>query len=77
MVTSLSKKSSYVPVKDFHVFFNHQEKNIAHRGKSPVGVECIAIHLFLSCFMTSVSLSGTGSPIRAAFSTMEMPSLAQ
>lgn len=37
-------------------------------------------HLYpfsLICFMTSVNFSGTVRPIRAAFSMMEMPSLAQ
>ena len=74
----------YVLVMDIEHMTGKEGRELAEQRKNKPttiifrnGQGITAIHLFLSCFMTSVSFSGTGSPIRAAFSMMEMPSLAQ
>ena len=49
-------------------------KNIARGGKSIHGQRVIRIHLSLRLCIMSCNFCGTGSPIRAAFSMMEIPS---
>ena len=50
------------------------QKNIARGGKPIHGQSVIRIHLSLRLCIMSRNFCGTGSPIRAAFSMMEIPS---
>ena len=55
-------------------FMGFGQKNIARGGKSIHGQSVIRIHLSLRLCIMSCSFCGTGSPIRAAFSMIEIPS---
>ena len=55
-------------------FMGFGQKNIARGGKSIHGQSVIRIHLSLRLCIISCNFCGTGSPIRAAFSMIEIPS---
>ena len=55
-------------------FMGFGQKNFARGGKSIHGQSVIRIHLSLRLYIISCNFCGTGSPIRAAFSMMEIPS---